>query len=138
MTEAPKWYLPLSIVALVWNLFGCLAYLLDVTMTPDQVALLPPDLRQLYAARTVWSVSATAIAVWGGAAGCLCLILRLRLATPLLIASLAGLVVQDFGLLVLSGIGLRGDMVVPQGFVLLIALGLVMLARRASAEQWMR
>jgi len=138
MTETPKWFLPLAILALLWNLLGCLAYLNDVRLTPEDVAALPEAMQKMYAARTVWSVSATAIAVWGGAMGCLLLILRLRWATPFLIASLAGLIVQDFGLLVLSGVGLRADLVVPQGIVLLIALGLVMLSRKATAEQWMR
>ena len=30
MNPAPRWYLPVAIVALAWNLLGCLAYLADV------------------------------------------------------------------------------------------------------------
>ena len=138
MSQTPKWYLPLSIVALMWNLLGCVAYLSDVRMTPEDVALLTADQQAIYASRTTWSVAATAIAVWCGAAGCIGLIWRKRWATPLLMASLAGLVVQDFGLFVLSDAGATAGAVAVQGMVVLISIGLVMLARKAAAEQWTR
>jgi hypothetical protein len=91
----------------------------------------------------VWPIgsgraAATAIAVWGGAAGCVGLILRKRWALPLLLASLTGLVVQDFGVFVLSEAATKaGPMVlVLQAMVLLIAIGLVLLARKARARGW--
>jgi hypothetical protein len=83
-------------------------------------------------------VAATAIAVWGGAAGCVGLLLRKRWAFPLLLASLAGLVVQNLGLFVFSdAASLVGPGVFAlQGMVMLIAIGLVLLARKAIARGW--
>jgi hypothetical protein len=40
MERAPKWYLPLAIVALLWNGLGCAGYLSDVMLTPADVAKL--------------------------------------------------------------------------------------------------
>ena len=138
MNPAPKWYLPVAILALLWNLLGCVAYLGDVMLTPDDIAKMSPEQQALYAARPAWAVAATAIAVWGGAAGCLGLVLRKRWALPLLLLSLAGVIVQDVALFVLSSAAAQAGTVayVLQGLVFGIAIGLVLLARRAIARGW--
>lgn len=138
MEQAPKWFLPVAIAALLWNLLGCAAYLSDVMLKPEDVAKMSAAQQALYAARPAWSVAATAIAVWGGAAGCVGLIMRRRWATPLLVVSLAAVIVQDAWLFVLSGAAAQTTpvAVVLQGLVLLIAIGLVLLARTAAAQGW--
>lgn len=139
MNQPPKWYLPVAILALLWNAAGCAAYLHDVMLTPQDIAQLPAAEQALYAARPSWAVAAMAIAVWCGAAGCVGLILRRNWAQPLLAASLAGLVVQDVGLFVLAGVGrVQPAAFVIQGMVLLVAIGLLLLARRAAARGWNR
>lgn len=137
-TNVPKWFLPVGILALLWNLLGCMAYLSDVMLTPEDVAKLDAAQQAMYAARPAWAVAATAVAVWGGAAGSLGLILRRRWATPLLIASLLGVIAQDYNLLVLGGAGADPVVLALQGLVLLIAIGLVLLARTASRLGWLR
>ena len=138
MQATPKWYLPITILALLWNLLGCAAFLSDARLTPEDVARMSAVQQALYAARPAWAVAATAIAVCGGAAGCLGLLLRKRWAMPLLFASLAGVILQDLELFVLSGAAKQAGPVpmVMQGLVLLIAIGLVLLARRAAARGW--
>jgi hypothetical protein len=136
MERAPKWYLPVAVVALLWNLMGCAAYLSDVMLKPEDIAKLSAAQQAMYAARPAWSVAATAVAVWFGAAGSVVLIMRKRWATPLLIASVAGVIVQDASLLVVSGGAAQGGALALQGCVLLIAVGLVMLGRRATARGW--
>lgn len=139
MTTAPKWVRPVAIVALLWNLLGCIAYLADVTLSAADVAKLPSAQQALYAARPAWSISATAIAVWGGAAGCVGLIMRERWATWLLIASLAGVILQDLWLFVLSDAAARtgAAAIVLQGVVLVVSVALVLLARKATAQGWL-
>lgn len=138
MEQPPKWFTPVAVVALLWNLFGCAAYLMDVRLTPDDVARMTAAQQAMHAARPAWSIAATAIAVWAGAAGCVGLILRKRWATPLLIASLAGVILQDLWLFVLSGSASQAGAVVfvLQGVVLVVAIALVMLARKAVARGW--
>jgi len=138
MTATPKWYLPTAILALAWNLLGCFAYLKDAMLTPEDLAHLSAAQQALYAARPALFVGAYAIAVWGGAAGCIGLIWRRRWARPLLIASLAALVVQDATLMLLSRTVAPAApaALVLQSLVLLVAIGLVVLARQASARGW--
>ena len=138
MTTAPRWFLPVAILALLWNALGCMAYLADVTITPADLARMNPEQQALYAARPAWAISATAFAVWGGAAGCIGLIVRKRWALPLLVASLLGVIVQDVALFVLArGIATPSPAVYGlQGLVLAVAIALVWLARRSTARGW--
>jgi len=136
MTSRPKWFLPVSILALLWNLLGCAAYISDVMLTPENIAAMDAAQRALYESRPAWAVAATAVAVWGGAAGSLGLILRKRWAALLLELSLAGVIVQDIGLFFLSGVDAGTAVMAMQGMVLLIAIGLVVLSRKAIAQRW--
>ena len=135
----PKWLRPVAIVALVWNLLGCAAFLSDLTLTPADVANMTPDQQALYAARPAWALAATGIAVWGGAAGCIGLVLLKRWSVPLLVASLAGVVVQDAALAGMTGAlsTIGPATLVLQGVVLVVAIGLVLLARTASRRRWL-
>ena len=134
----PRWWLPITIVALLWNLVGCMAYLMYVRMTPEQIAALTPAQQELLNGRPAWAVAASAIAVWGGALGSLGLILRKRWALPVLIASLLGVLGQDFAMFVLADVTAVYGIVplVLQCIVLLIAIGLILLARRGIARGW--
>jgi hypothetical protein len=140
VNATPKWYLPVTVLALLWNMAGCAAYLMDVMRTPEDIAKMSAALQALYAARPAWAVGATAIAVWAGVAGCVGLILRKRWATPFLIASLVGVVLQDLYLFALNGGEVARAVTgafVMQGIVLLIAISLVVLARKATARGWL-
>lgn len=136
MESVPKWFLPTAIAALLWNLLGCAAYLADVMMPADTIAKLSEAQQALRAARPAWSVAATAVAVWGGASGCVGLIMRKRWATSLLIASLAALVVQDASFFMQGVAAVDPVALVLQGLVLLIGIGLVLMARTASERSW--
>jgi hypothetical protein len=137
-TPPPKWYMPAAVGAFLWNLLGCAAYLSDVTLSADDIAAMTEAQQALYAMRPTWAVAATAIAVWGGAVGSLGLMLRKRWALAVLVASLVALVGQDVGLFVLTDAGaLAGaTAAILQSLVFLIAVGLVLLARRARTEGW--
>ena len=139
MSPVPKWFTPLAVIALLWNLMGVAAYLGDVTMSAEAIAALEPGMRALYESRTWWSTSATAVAVWGGTAGCLGLLFRKPWARPLFIASLVGLIVQDLGMLTTPGFrDLAGPPVLAiQGMVLVFAVGLMLLSHVALGRGWL-
>lgn len=138
MEPAPKWYTPVAVIALIWNLIGCAAYLADVMLTPEAIAQMTADQQALYAARPAWSVGATAIAVWFGVLGCLGLVMKKRWAAPLLLISLLGVILQDLYLFVLSdAAALAGSAAYAmQGLVLVIAVWLVTFSRKAVKQGW--
>lgn len=138
MAQPPKWFRIVAILALVWNLLGCAAYLVDAMLTPEEVAQLSPAQQEIYASRPSWAVGGTAVAVWLGALGSLGLILRKRWATVMLVLSLLGVLVQDYWLFTSDAARLAGPAaVVMQTFVLIVAIALVMLSLRAAKRGWL-
>lgn len=139
MTQTPKWFLPVVIIALLWNVMGCAAYLSDAMLSAADVAKMSDAEKAMFAARPVWAVGATAVAVWLGALGCLALILRKGWAIPLLWLSLPGVIAQDIWLFLLApDTGLvNGTVYSLQGLVLVIAVALVWLANKARAGGWL-
>jgi len=137
--NTPMWFRVVAVVALLWNLLGCIAFVTDLRMTPEDLAALPEAHQALYAARPAWAIAATAVAVFGGVLGCIGLLLRRRWAFPVLALSLVGILVQDFGLFVLiDGASLAGPVaVVMQAIVLAVGIGLVWLGRKGIARGWL-
>jgi hypothetical protein len=140
VNKPPTWFIVVAVLALVWNLLGCLAFVSDFSLTAADIAKLPEAQQALYNARTAWATAAMALAVFGGAAGAVGLLVRRKWAVTAFVASLVGLVVQDFGLFVVAGAASRAGSgaVVIQGMVFAIAVGLLLLGRRASARGWIR
>lgn len=94
------WFVAAS--GLVWNLMGCLNYV--VQSNPASVAQMPETYQVIIAGRPAWATAAFAVAVFGGAAGCILLLLRKRVALSVLILSFAGVVLT--GVFTLNVIGL--------------------------------
>ena len=93
------WYMPAAVASLLFMGLGCAAYLMTVLADP---AAMPLDQRAAYEAQPMWVTAAMAIAVWIGAAGALMLVLRKKLAEPLLMVSLAAVLVWLAGLLLVT------------------------------------
>jgi len=136
--RAPGWFNVVAIVLLVWNLMGVMAYIAQVTMSPEMFATLPDTQRELIENTPSWATAAFAIAVHGGALGCLLLLLKKNLAGLFLQLSLVGVMVQMFHSFFISKsfeVFGPGDTVMPV-MVILIAIYLVTLANKAQLQRW--
>lgn len=134
-SSRPASHLWIAIAALVWNLLGLMAFVMQVFMSPEQVAALPPADRAVYVATPSWLTAAFALAVGGGVAGSIGLLLRQRWAVTAFAVSLAALVVQIAGAYLTTPVWQASG---PTGAVmpvLLLAIGTFLLrhARRATA-----
>lgn len=127
-----------SVLALLWNLLGVAIFFLQVDMPPEALAAMPAEQRALYESTPAWVNGAFAVAVFGGALGSAMLLMKKRLALPLLLLSLLGLVVQmGYTYLMTPAFRVYG----PSGAILpamlvLIALFLVWFARRSLVRGW--
>lgn len=139
MNKPPLWFFVVAVIALLWNAAGLMAVVADLRLSAADIAALSPDQQAMYAARPGWSVVGSVLAVGAGTLGCLLLLLRKRLAAAVFALSLVGVVVQDLGIFVVAGAGKDGNPVpfLLQGLVLLIAVGLLLLARRAQGRAWL-
>ena len=137
-SKLPTSFYIISGAALVWNLLGVMAYVMQVTMTQDALNALPEAERMLIENAPVWATSAFAIAVNGGALGCLLLLLRQTWAFPVLVASLAGVVAQMYhSIFIANSIEVYGPggMIMP-AMVIVISVFLVWYAKDARQKGW--
>ncbi len=135
--SAPKWFIAVSVVALLWNLMGLVAIMGDIFGDPSK---LTDAQRALHDATPLWAVAASLGGVLAGSIGSLALILRRAWAALAMIVSLICVVVQDIWLFVLGDVqAVYGQVpVIMQSIVLVIAVALVWLARSAKAKGWLR
>jgi hypothetical protein len=137
-TAAPKWFGIVSAIALVWNLLGLMAYVQQVTMSPETLAALPEAQRILMENVPSWSTAAFALSVNAGVLGCLALLLKKAWAMPLFLVSLVSVLVQMFYAFFMSNsyeVFGPGGMIMPI-MVMAIAIYLVVLSRQAKASGW--
>src|SRR5690606_28081044 len=72
------WFWVVSVLALLWNMFGVMAFVSQMAMTPDMLAQLPEAQRVAIETRPMWATIAFALAVFGGAIGSALLLIRSR------------------------------------------------------------
>jgi len=120
----------IAAAGLFWNLMGCLNFI--VQSNPDSVAQMPEVYQVIIAGRPAWATAAFAVAVFGGAVGCILLLLRNCAALPVFVLSLAGVVLT--GVFTLKVIG-----VVPSTTLAVLAGGaLLWYASIARRSGWLR
>ncbi|MDX2428270.1 MAG: hypothetical protein QNK22_06230 [Xanthomonadales bacterium] len=138
ISKTPKWFMVVAAVLLVWNLLGVMAYIMQVMMSPETLAALPQEQRELYENTPAWATAAFAVAVNFGALGCVLLLLKRNLAGLFLQLSLAGVLVQMFHSFFMSKsfeVFGPGGLVMPL-MVIVIAIYLVVLAAKARTNHW--
>ncbi|HPF74040.1 MAG: hypothetical protein H7A20_00100 [Rhodanobacteraceae bacterium] len=138
-SKPPVWFWIVSVVALLWNMLGVMAFVGQMMMTPDMLAQLPEAQRVQIEARPMWATIAFGIAVFGGAIGCALLLIRSRLAKGALLASALAVFMQmgqaaSAGNFADAG---PGGMAMAAMIIGVAAL-LVWLAAAATRKGWLR
>ena len=93
------WFLPAAVASMLFMGLGCVAYIMHVLTDP---ATLDLEQRTAFEALPAWVLGAQAIAVWVGLAGTILLVMKRKLAEPLLMVSLVAVLIWLAGLLVAS------------------------------------
>lgn len=92
--KPPIWFWIVSALALIWNAMGVMQYLQQAYKTESFILACTPEELEMYANLPSWYTASFALAVFGGALGCLLLLLRKRLAHTVLLISLIAIIVQ--------------------------------------------
>ena len=123
-------------IALIWNVMGVINFF--VQMNPDVLAAYRESERAIVEGRPLWATMGFAMAVFGGAFGCLLLLLRKSAAYYLFVASLLGVIVtmtHTLGLGIDFGLGeLLGIILMP----LVVAAFLIWYSKNAKSKGWIR
>ena len=136
----PTWFWIVSAIALIWNLMGVFAYLADAYMSIEDLEQMSQAQRLLYESQPAWVTGAYAIAVWGGALGCVLLLLRTKWARAILYLSLLGIVAQlSYSIFLSNSLEVYGPVgLIMPIMVLCIGIALVVFANKAIAKGWLR
>ena len=138
-TKLPAWFWIVSVVALLWNLMGAMAYLAQAFMTDEGKAMLPSNQLELLENTPAWATAAFAIAVWAGVLGCIGLLVRKKWARPVLLLSLFGILVQmAYSFFMTNASEVYGTIqgVVMPLLLIGIGIGLVLFAKSSQNKGW--
>ena len=103
-TPGRPWHLWLvGIVGVLWSSMGVVSFMLTQMNVEAVMSRFPPQQREYLESFPLWVVAFWAIGVFGGVIGCLLLLLENRLAFPVLLASVIGVIVFNLGGLFLLG-----------------------------------
>ncbi|MEP0203254.1 MAG: hypothetical protein ABJ084_02825 [Halioglobus sp.] len=137
--KVERWYYIILSIALLWNLLGVSAFVMQIMMTPEAMANLPPAERELYANIPIWSTVAFGVAVLGGTLGCIGLLLRKQWGLIVLWLSLLGILTQMTHVLLLSDVlkvSGPGAAVMPV-LITVVAVALIIIGRNANTRHWL-
>lgn len=137
-TKPSTWFWIVGGISMIWNLLGVMAYIMQVTMSPEALQALPENERTLIESVPAWATSAFAIAVWGSTLGCILLLMRKKLATAVLFLAFAGILVQMYYNLFMSKsmeVYGPGGLAMPI-MVLVFGVFLIWLSRKSTANGW--
>ncbi|SNR33481.1 hypothetical protein SAMN06265371_101398 [Lutibacter agarilyticus] len=94
-SKPPTLFWIITVLALIWNIMGVMAYLGQVYITDEILASLP-EADQLYIKNVEsWVTAAYATAVFSGVFGCIALLVRKKIAKLLFIISLIAFLAQS-------------------------------------------
>ena len=130
-TPTPKHLWVVGILGFLWDSMGAFDYIMTQTQNESYMQQFTPEQLEFFYGFPVWVVSLWAIAVWGGVLGTVLLLLRKKLATPVLLGSfvaMVGTAIHNFGmsngLEVMGGVGAVFSLL-----IFVFALGLWLYAR---------
>lgn len=115
---------------LLWYLMGCLNYIMQTN--PDNIARMPEIYQVFITGRPAWATAAFAIAVFGGAVGCILLLMRNRTSLAVLTLSFAAIIATAW--FTFSVVGMVPSMMLS----LLIGAALLWYASIVRRFNWLR
>lgn len=127
----------ISVVALLWNIMGVVAYLGQAYMTDEVLKALPETDQAYYNNVPAWVTGVFAIAVFAGVFGCIALLMRKKWATILFVISLISVIAQFiYNVIIQNFVEVSGEKIIWPILVLIIAILLVLFSRKATKEGW--
>lgn len=138
--KPPVWFWVVAGAALLWNLVGVISFFSIVTMSADAIAAMPKAESALYEHMPLLTKIAFAVGVFGGVAGSVLLLLRNKIAAPVFIASLIGIVVQFSHWLFMTDAPTvyGGEAYLMPVMVTVIAAALIWFSKSAKNRGWIR
>jgi len=129
--RTPKHLWVVGILALLWNSVGAFDYLMTETRNESYMGQFTAEQLEYFYGFPAWVVAFWALAVWGGVVGAILLLMKKRVAAPVLLGSFVAMVVTSIHNLLLSdGLAVMGAAgAVFSAVIFVVALALWLYAR---------
>ncbi len=129
--KPPVWFWIISVLGLVWNGMGIDQYLGQAYNTDRWQSLMTPEQIELAQNLPSWYTACFALAVFGGALGCVALLLRKKWAYLLFFLSLITVLAQmSYIMFVLK----MANAMTP--IIIIVALFLLYFSKKSIAKGW--
>lgn len=131
-TGTPKHLWIIGIIALLWSAMGAMDYVMTQTKNEAYMGQFTPEQLTYFYGFPAWVDATWAIAVWGGVAGAVLLLLKKRLAVPVFLVSLLAMVattIHNYGFS--NGMEVVGGAfpLIFTAVIFLVAVGLYLYSR---------
>lgn len=139
--KPPVWFWVISVLALLWNLFGVYNYLYTAYNQVEMLEAMTQEQRALFEAIPAWATGAFAIAVFSGAIASIALLLRKKWAKTLFVVSLVAAVAQFINWLFLQNtVEVYGAVEAYTMPVIVVIVGLLFIffSKKGIQKGWLR
>lgn len=127
----------ISVLALIWNIVGVMAYLFRAFITDDQIAQLPKEQQAEFLVNyPVWYTAAFALAVFCGVLGCFTLLIRKKWAYVLFVLSAIGAIVQHMYLFL--NVEMSAITLLMPIMVIIVSLFLIWFSKKSISKGWIK
>ncbi|MFD2541529.1 hypothetical protein ACFSSB_04295 [Lacinutrix gracilariae] len=131
--KPPIWFWIITVTALIWNLLGVSAYLMQVYMDEETHASLTEAELAMYENLPMWYTAVFGIAVFAGTLGCIALLLRKKWAYPIFLVGAIAVCIQ-MAYVVLS-LKMANVMTI---LIIIVAIALIWYTKHANKKGWLQ
>jgi hypothetical protein len=108
--RVPRHLYVVGVIAVLWNAIGAFDYVMTQTRNATYMGAFTPEQLEYFYSFPAWMVAAWALAVWGGVAGGVLLLMRRRLAVPVFLVSMVAMVLTTiYSYLLSNGMEMFGS-----------------------------
>ena len=133
LTKPPVWFWIVSVLALLWNAMGVIAYLTRAFATDEMIAQLEPEQQAEFLIEyPAWVTAAFALAVFCGFLACVSLLMRKKWAYTLFIVS----AIAAFAQHVYIFMNVEVQSYVMPGMVIVVCLFLIWFSKNSVSKHW--
>ena len=137
-TAVPVWFWAIAVVAVLWNLMGCMAFAMEMFMQEAAIEQYSDEQKEWVRSIPSWIYIVYAAAVGSGLVGSIGLCMRAKWTIPLYIVCLVSVLIQMIYTMVIQG-GLQvmgASSAIMPGLVITLAAFLLWFAYFANGRGW--
>ncbi len=137
--SVPLWFWVISVVALLWNIMGCMILLSEVFAKEAMMESFSEEQKEWSRSTPSWIYIVFTISVGTGVAGSICLLMRKRLSVPLFTISFVAVLIQMvYTMLIAGGLQVMGPSgAVMPALVVLLSIAWLLFSLFSKGKGWL-